>query len=343
MRRLSPEAANPVAEVAEGIFRVTIPVPFQGLGAVQCYLLRGAGGYALVDTGLHTPEATAAWETAWETLGFGPGALERILLTHAHPDHYGMAGRLQAEARKAGAKGDVPVHLSAREHELARAYFQTDWRVGGRDPVDDFFARCGVPPAARAPSEHTMHWMVRATRPHPDRVVPIAYGETLVVGTRRLTALHTPGHSDGHLAFFDAADRLLLIGDQVLPHITPNVGLWPGAEPDPLRRYLASLHALHALDVRRALPGHGGVFTNWRERLREIEAHHAERLALMREAAAPGATVYDVARQAFDVDALHPEELRFAVAETLAHLEYLVGEGVLVRREDAVWQYRRAA
>ena len=135
----------------------------------------------------------------------------------------------------------------------------------------------------------------------------------------------------------------MLSGDQVLQKITPNIGLWPDTQPGPLGRYLQSLSDLSQIDVRLALPGHGALIANWRQRIEQIQAHHDQRLARMAAAAGNGATIYEMGQQVFRLATLTPHEVRFAVSETLAHVDYLVQQGVLARGDRAPYWYRLAA
>ena len=127
----------------------------------------------------------------------------------------------------------------------------------------------------------------------------------------------------------------------MLSKITPNIGLWPSTEAQPLARYLASLRQLKMLDVRLALPGHGPLISNWRGRLSELEAHHQTRLEHMLDAVGTGATALEVSRTVFNFDSFSQHEVRFAVAETLAHLEHLVMLKQLTYVEENVRIYRR--
>lgn len=323
-----------IRTVAEGVLRLALPVPFGRLGDVNVYLLRAASGWVVVDTGLNTPEARAAWHAALDAAGIGFGELRRIVLTHSHPDHLGLAGWLQRRVADAG--GTAPVLLSGRERELARYWSAA---AASDAPLRQLFRRCGVPEPLLHTTTQDLRALRQATQPHPANVRTLSFEAPLSVGARRFTVVHTPGHSDGHAALYDAADRLLLVGDHVLPHITPTISRWPSTAPNPLGRYLRSLDAMGRLSVRRALPGHGGIIEDWAARLRQMRRHHDRRLAAMEEAAAPGTTVFDVAQRAFDLEALSPSEIRFAVAETLAHLDYLVAEKRLRRRGTAVWHF----
>jgi len=179
------------------------------------------------------------------------------------------------------------------------------------------------------------------THPLPE-TVPLAPGARLTIGARVFQAIPTPGHSDGHLAFYCAAERLLLCGDTVLMKITPNISLWPYGRPDPLADFLQSLGRLAAIDVAVALPGHGPLITSFKERVGELQEHHGERLRAVERAASSGATAFTVCTSIFPTEELSSHQIRFAMAETLAHLEYLVGVGRLERVQQEGWSYRAA-
>jgi glyoxylase-like metal-dependent hydrolase (beta-lactamase superfamily II) len=324
--------------VADGVLRLRLPVPFGRLGDVNAYLLEDAAGWTVVDTGLNTPGARKTWVTGLAHTGIAFEAIQRIVLTHSHPDHIGLAGWLQRRVARAG--GAAPVYLTHRERELARYWSAAE---ASNEPLVQLFRRCGVPEAMLGSVASDMAQLRQATQPHPTNVCTLSIDEPLRIGARRFDVLHTPGHSDGHAALYDADARLLLAGDHVLPHITPTISRWPSTAPNPLGRYLRSLREVEPLAVRCALPGHGAVINDWPGRVRAIRAHHAERLAVMQRAVGTGATVFNVAQQAFVFDALDAGEARFAIAETLAHLDYLVEENRLHRHDEATaWRFAPA-
>lgn len=317
-------------EVAPGIFQVRLPLPF-ALNHVNCYLLCDDEGWTLLDTGLDQPNIRHAWEEAFEELGIEPDQIRRIVLTHMHPDHFGLSGYFQALT-------GAPVYLSPRERELAQMVWIEDrWQP---DLVADYWRVGGIPPAVRSVISAQTSNLRDMTMPHPRTMSVVAPGDTVEMGNRRFHAIHAPGHSDGQLIFFDASDGLMICGDQVLMKITPNIGLWPTTEPDPLGRYMQSLRELAELPVRLALPGHGPLITAWRARVEELLAHHELRLDAMQRATEGGATALEVSRRVFDFGVLTDHEVRFAVAEAMAHLDYLARAGRVTAADNGVRTYR---
>ncbi|MCG8351099.1 MAG: MBL fold metallo-hydrolase [Chloroflexales bacterium] len=319
--------------VAPGIYQVRLPLPF-ALRIVNCYLLQDDTGWTIVDSGLNRSESQVVWQSACAMLQIRPADITRIVLTHFHPDHYGLAGWLQE-----WTSGETPVYMSPREAELASEVWGRADR--GPEPMAALFSSHGVPKERLESMAVELGRLRRMTLPHPC-VTHLEPGTTLHMGGRAFQAIYAPGHSDGQLVFYSPDDRLILCGDQVLIKITPHIGLWPESEPDPLGRYLNSLHALADLDVQLGLPGHGPLIHDWQTRLAELEHHHALRLEQMGALVRGGVTGYTVGRQVFDFDKLTPHEMRFAVAETVAHLELLVARERLRRTYDGVWIYHQA-
>jgi glyoxylase-like metal-dependent hydrolase (beta-lactamase superfamily II) len=317
-------------EIADAIYQVRLPLPF-ALNHVNCYLLREDDGrWTILDTGLHRSESVAAWQAAFAALAIQPDQIRQIVLTHTHPDHFGMAGALQALT-------GAPILLSSGELDFAQRVWRDDlWHSPAMPP---YFQASGIPAALAATVTEQTDTLRQMTMPYPTTFQIINPGATLAMGGRHFQAIHAPGHSDGQLIFYDRADRLMLCGDQVLIKITPNIGLWPSSEADPLGRYLGSLATLAELDVRVALPGHGRTITDWRGRLQELQDHHAARLLKMQEAVGDGATALEVTYQVFATERFTEHEVRFAVAETLAHLEYLVDRTALKRQENGTRRY----
>jgi glyoxylase-like metal-dependent hydrolase (beta-lactamase superfamily II) len=294
---------SPTREVAEGIRRVTFALPL-GIDHVHCYFLRGEDGWTLVDTGLGVEDPEAQWGAALAALD---GPVVRIVVTHFHPDHVGGAADV---AELTGA----PVFQGRADY----AQCVKAWDAG-RGRLMDFMRSHGLPAeeAARIQADSEgLRGRVRYAR-DPNLLDP---GDEV----DGWSVLHLPGHADGHIALL--RDGVLIAGDTILGGITPAVGLYPESRPDPLGDYLGSLRRIEELDPSVAFGGHGSVMDAPGERAREILGHHAERLALAEAALdAEPRTAYDVSLALFPSN-LPPAQRRFALAESLAHLERLALE-----------------
>jgi len=328
---------NLITAVTSNIYQVQIPLPF-ALRIVNCYLLPGDAGWTIVDTGLNTSRARAAWRQAFAALGIRPSHIEQIILTHAHPDHYGLAGWLGQICVADGGQLP-PVRLSALEAQQADHF----WKAGRvlQKPFYAFWQRCGLPDALI----HNIVGSTESTRqrtfPHPAEHRIINIEDTIRLGNRFLKPIHTPGHSDGHLMFYDEAERLLLCGDHVLVKITPNISKWPGGQQNPLGVYLQTLLDLRSLAVEIALPGHGPLIQDFHGRLTQISQHHQQRLADTLTALDRPSSVFDISQKLFDHETLNVHEMRFATTETLAHLDYFVNNGRVHQNDDPIWQFSR--
>jgi glyoxylase-like metal-dependent hydrolase (beta-lactamase superfamily II) len=296
-----------------GIRRLTFPLPL-GIDHVHCYLLPGSDGWTLVDTGLGLPNAAERWEPVLAELD---APVVRIVVTHFHPDHAGGGEDAQALT---GAW----VHQGARDYEQCeRVWGRADWS----ERLADYLLAHGLPePLADQLRQEARLFapFIRFAR-DPER---LQEGDD-VDGWQ---VLDLPGHADGHICLL--RDGVLVAGDHLLQKITPTVGLYPDSRPDPLGDYLASLERTIELAPRVALPGHHDVVSDPAGRAREIVEHHRRRLD--EAAAALGCelrSAYDVSLALFGA-ALDASGRRFALAETLAHLERLVLEGRARRGGD---------
>ncbi len=329
MTAIRPPYKSP-KEVATGIYQVPVPIPIP-LKYVNCYLCRGPSGWTLVDTGFHDDLAEDAWPRAFDELGIRAQDIDRIVITHYHPDHLGGAGWLQ---QLTGA----PAFM----HDYELNQVDLFWGGGMKEQAEalkGFFTGEGMPEeiAAAIATHHHHQWgnvQPMAT------FTPFAAGERLRIGGAEYEVIWTPGHSDGLVIFWDAATGILLANDMILAKITPNVSLWPQCRPNPLRDYLESLAKVEALGAKIALPGHRSVITDVSGRAAEIRHHHDVRLRLMEEACegGSGATAWEVCRRIFSPDTLTIHQVRFAMSETLAHLVYLVKQGRVVKRGDRYYR-----
>jgi glyoxylase-like metal-dependent hydrolase (beta-lactamase superfamily II) len=309
-------------EVAEGIRRLTFPLPF-GIDHVHCYLVRQSdGSYMLVDTGLGVPGAEARWAPVLAALD---GPLERIVVTHFHPDHVGDSGPVAELASALVFQG--------------RADYEQCRRTWGEERSTERYARHAL--AHGLPQAEVDELCLDS-----DRIASLVHAvhdpEPLEPGAEidGWQILHLPGHADGHLALL--RNGVLLAGDAVLARISPAIGFYPDGRPDPLGDYLGTLERIVELAPVVALAGHHEPIADPAGRARELIEHHRDRLDATRAALSDEPrSGYEVSLALFGPD-LTPTLRRFALAESLAHLERLVREGRARRvEEEGLVRYRR--
>lgn len=308
-----------VAEVAENVYRVTVPLPF-ALTEVNCYLVRGKDGWAVLDAGLNYPPGRSAWESAFRALDLKPAEISTIYITHFHPDHYGAAGWLQEQC-------GAPVYMSAVDGNIA----DTFWKLTREEllKITSYFAKNGMDVSISEDSLDDMMATFKMVRPHA-RLTLLDDGELVHVGDMECRVILTPGHSDGHACFFDPGTGTLFSGDHLLPEISSNISLYPGFHPNPLKNFLASLEKIRSTGASLVLPAHGPAFTGLAGRADEMISHHRDRLRRFAEAAGDGRTAFEISGAVFGEN-LSLHDKRLALGETLSHLAYLVEDGQLDR------------
>lgn len=324
-------------EIISGLFQLKVPIPNNPLGWVLPYLIPGDDGYTLVDSGWNTPDAFASLESELREANVTFSDIKRLLVTHVHPDHFGLAGRIKEVC---GAQ----VIMHQRERDFIRSRY---WEPGQLlDRMANWLLEHGVP-------EEEMQDLQHSSMPARSYVVPaepdvvLWGGEALQFGLYRFEVFWTPGHSPGHVCLYERTQRIILTGDHVLPTITPHVSLHPQQMGNPLGDYLASLQRLEPLEVDDVLPAHEYAFKDLRGRLREIVHHHEERLdEMLGIIGDDGATAYEVASGVVwttgTFDTFTYWMRRAAISETLAHLEYAVQEGRLRQtRRGGLVRYER--
>ncbi|WP_121253090.1 MBL fold metallo-hydrolase [Nocardioides ferulae] len=330
---ISPDSGAHWAEpgawpVADGIHRIPLPLPMDGLKAVNVYALETESGLTLVDGGWAITEARQALEAGLGRIGFTVGDIRHFLVTHVHRDHYTLASVL---GREVGAT----VSLGAGEKPTLDFLNTVD--LASADPTVAALVAAGAGRVAekwsklhdgRLPDRE--HWRYPDTWLEGDHEV--------AVGSRTLDAVHTPGHTQGHYVFAERTAALLFSGDHVLPTITPSIGFETPPVQQPLRDFLGSLAKVRALPDLTLLPAHGPVAPSSHTRVEQLLVHHDERLRLSLEALAHGPrTAYDVAgelpwtRHAHAFSSLDLFNAALASMETKAHLELLVAQGRAAR------------
>ena len=325
--KLGTQPVGEAAEVVEGVYQLKVPVPFP-LVFVSVYLVEGDDGWTIIDTGFDYPEGREIWEKGAGQVGLDLDRdVERIVVTHFHPDHLGLARWLQ---ERSGA----PVYVLEGEIQHSREV----WSNPDHASFAGHLVRGGMD---RALAEKAAAQM-RARLSLPEEMLPLQEGEKIELGAGVARVLHTPGHADYQLMLHDEGRKVIFAADHVMLEITPNIGLWPDTKARPLARYLESLSGLRGLDADLVLPGHGPLFHDFDGRVDELLRHHGERLEAMHAVLEGGPkTPYEVSRVVFR-GTLTVYERCFALAETFAHLEHLALESRVERVESERVTYRAA-
>jgi glyoxylase-like metal-dependent hydrolase (beta-lactamase superfamily II) len=317
----------PVEKVRPGLWSIPVPIPQNPLRYVLVYALELDDGVAIVDAGWNTDDAWQALTDGLVEAGGSINDVRAVLVTHIHPDHYGLAGRVrEVSGAWIGLHPDDAEMLEAR-------YMETDDLLAR---MRIFLEDAGVPPTT-LPDLNMASMMIRSqvTMAVPD--VLFEDGTRVDLKGWDLQTIWTPGHSPGHVCFYSDAYRLLLSGDHVLPRITPNIGVHTQQFPNPLGNYLESLLKVHNLQVDEVLPAHEYRFADLKGRVDEIIVHHSDRLAEVERLLGeqPGSTAWELSIR---LSWSRPwEEIpefmqRAAVGETLAHIVLLENHG-RVRRQ----------
>jgi glyoxylase-like metal-dependent hydrolase (beta-lactamase superfamily II) len=330
-----------VTEVAPGLHRLALPLGIHGVSTVSAYLLAGNGSDTLVDCGIAAaptadgdpgPDGTAALEAALTACGSGFELIERLVVTHAHIDHFGLAGEV---VRRSG--GELWMHRRT-ELDLVK-YADPDEAVDRRELMLADHGLYG--PELTETSRGLCDWlpaMPSIGRPS----TMLDGGERFATGDRTWEVVHTPGHSPGHICLWSAADRLLCSGDHLLQLVSPPVTFERGFETDPMGSYLASLDRVAALAPEVVLPGHGAPFREGARRAASISRNKRRRLDRIREMVeAQERTVTELTAELFPMP-MSGAQRHFAMAEILADLAYFDVRDVLVRtrRADGVFVWR---
>jgi glyoxylase-like metal-dependent hydrolase (beta-lactamase superfamily II) len=301
-----------LSELDSGIVRITMPLPW-ALDHVHCYAVAGPNGWTLIDCGLGTRSTLAWWQEALDQLDGRP--VERIVITHYHPDHIGASAGLAALT---GAGEVVQGALDRRM--TAAAWLEDD---GGE--FERYLASHGMPADLATESASAEG----RTAVHPaEPTLLVSEGDTIALGDEVYRVLELPGHADGHIALLGLRSRRLFGGDVLLDEITPNVGRWPDTDVDPLGRYLETLGRLSGMAPSIVLPGHGPAIADAAGRAAEIAGHHHQRLDDTAAALAAGAeSAWDAAQLIWKDEPLGFHEQRFALVEAISHLERLEADG----------------
>lgn len=338
-----PAAAETI-EIAAGVHWLRMPLHFQ-LDHINLWLLEDGDGYAIVDTGLQLDEAKELWLAIFRRFGIAHGGkagkpVTRLIVTHFHPDHIGLAGWLNDLL-------DTELWITRTEWLMARMLYLDSDALNHRS-MAEFYALHGLAPdlADRMFSGGNTYRRRVAEAPFHHR--RLRAGDVLEIGGRHWEIIVGTGHAPEHACLWCADDGILISGDQILPKITPNISVW-ASEPDasPLEDYLGSFANFAGLpDDALVLPSHNLPFRGVQTRIGQIVDHHRARLERLSAGFADGSpdsspdgsgrarlSAADAVPLLFRRE-IDFHQMGFAMGECLAHLAYLEGEGTLTGRLD---------
>ena len=308
-------------EIAEGVLWLTMPLPFD-LDHINLYLLKGEGGWVVLDTGLGTSTTKSLWLRIFEQLN---APIVGVIVTHLHPDHVGLAGWIADTY-------NVPFYMTQTEYFTARAF--SAGRNGATNERDIlYYRRAGLDDALiEKLTAGDGNGYSSVVSPLPISYIRLKDGMTLSLGKDEWRVIIGRGHSPEHACLFNERKNILISGDHILPIITPNIGAY-STEPDAntLDDYLSTLPQFKLLpkDVT-VLPAHKLPFVGLHERVDTLIEHHQEHLRALLEACERPQTVVALLPVMFKRK-LSSRNMVFAVAECLSHLNYLYNKGMLSR------------
>ena len=324
-------------EVGPGVLWLRMPLPGP-LKWINVWVLAEPGGWCIVDTGLNSETTESAWRAAFQG-ALGELPVRRVLVTHMHPDHCGMAGWI-------AQRFEVELWMSRLEYLTCRVMAADTGREVPKEGLA-FFRGTGWDEEALAKYQQRFGFFGKAISPLPASYQRLSHDDVVRIGAHDWRVVVGMGHSPEHACLYCEDLNLFISGDQVLPRITSNVSVFP-TEPNanPLHDWLESLAAIpHRVpnDVL-VLPAHNLPFLGLHERIGELIESHRRGLARLEEMLIEPRRAIDVFPALFN-RAITPELLGMATGEAVAHLNYLLKQGRAVRELDAsgVWWWRRTA
>ncbi len=316
-------------EVAPGIYQLKVPIPNNPLGYLNAYLINGKNGWLMIDTGWFTAESFSSLQSGLKDIGLSIPDIVTIIITHVHPDHFGLAGKI----KQLSPRAELLMHRWESDILESRYVKFSDLR----DKISVMLHNHGVPSLERTVlGSASMPALEYVTVTFPDRI--LYGGEIISTGIYDLEIIWTPGHSPGHLCLYEPKNKLLFSGDHILPHITPNISYHVQSGDNPLGDYLCALHKLEYLPTSQVLPAHEHIFTGLRARIDEIVEHHKKRkMEILKVIGHEPHNAWEISSQlTWSVPGrtwaqFPPFQQRSAVTETISHMELLRWEGKVRR------------
>ncbi|MED4784149.1 MBL fold metallo-hydrolase [Brevibacillus choshinensis] len=311
----------------KGLYQVLLPLSFWN-DQVHAYLGKRDGKWTIVDTGIYGVDTRKRWELVFAQYGIDPTKdIERILVTHHHADHFGFAGEMQEWT-------GVEVLLPEAEQELAE-------RTWTKEGFRRFYQTTGLPDAMIDELQDNATAMNQQILPVPSRVRALQEGDSFFLGELLFEAINMPGHTSGHICFYNREEQILISGDHFTREVVPYISYHGYGDTNPLATYLATLRQMKSMEISLVLPGHGPAFADAPERLNELISHFESRLGFVCQQVTKEMTAYEVSRTLATKE-LATFQQWILLGETNAYLHYLVASGELcVVTESGVCKYSR--
>jgi glyoxylase-like metal-dependent hydrolase (beta-lactamase superfamily II) len=306
---------------------------------INTYLVEGNTENLLIDTGWNTPTAFDALTGELKNYGFELKAISQIVITHIHPDHYGLSGKLKQLSGAKLALSDVDARF------IDSRYINMNPLL---EEIRRFFISSGV-------SSGKVSKFGEGSLPLREFVIPatpdirLKDGKKIAVAPFNFKVISVLGHSPGHICLYEPKRKLLFTGDHVLPEMIPHIGFHPQSGPDPLGDYKNSLNELKKLEVNLVFPGHGPAFSGLRQRIEQIlQYHEQKKWDILSTIGGEGKTALQIAMSVPWMTDISPcafvdldlQNQRRSLMETLAHLQHLLKQGTIHRtQKDDVYYY----
>ena len=312
-------------QVLNGVHQIKSPGPGDASLYTNVYIIEGSNGHILVDSGWDSQESLWALQEGIKTANLKLRDIKKIVITHIHPDHYGLSTKIK---QICGA--EVAIHRMDAGFILSRYKNFSDLIK----KTEELLRQNGVPENELPQLKEASLWMNKLVTPDPPEVM-LEDGDTISNDSFEFEVLWTPGHSPGHICLYEQNRRFILTGDHVLYDTLPHVGFNPQSGDNPLGDYVSSLKKLERLNVHFILPGHGPVFNALGLRIEKILQHHEDRKRAIMQSLRNGLkTAYEIAQQipwmveegGIAFQNLAVWDRRMAVTETIAHLKLLIKE-----------------
>ena len=319
-------------EVAEGVFWLRFPLPMKGLDHINLWALKDGDGWVVVDTGIGNRESKIIWEKHFAEL-MGGRPVNRVICTHLHPDHTGLAGWM---CKKFGA----PLLMTRGEYFLCRLMAADTGKVAPRDGIN-YYRKAGFSPEQIELYKMRFGGFGKAITPLPHSYDRLVEGETGRVNGRQWRVIIGSGHSPEHACLYCPELNICLTGDQLLPNISSNVSVWPTEpESNPLEDWINSCKHLKASLPEDVLigPAHGLPFRGAHRRLDKLVEHHEKALDRLLEHCEQPRRATEVYSALFRRE-INDRNRILAVGESIAHLNCLKGRGLVSRRLNDAGQF----